>query len=135
MIYLTKKVSFSASHRLYNPAFSDAENKKIYGMCSNPNGHGHNYELEVTIRGVPDPETGMIIDLKLLKSVLYEEIIRKVDHKHLNHDVPFMNGAIPTVENILIKFWEILQDKFDHCELHELKLYETRDNHAVYRGE
>ncbi len=107
MLYITRKVTFSAAHRLHNLKLSDKENKNIYGECNNPNGHGHNYALEVTVRGnVPD-KTGMVIDLKDLKKIITENIIEKVDHKYLNKDVDFMSDIIPTAENLVTQFWKI----------------------------
>lgn len=136
MIYISRKVEFSASHRLYNPSFSDEKNEALYGKCNNVNGHGHNYVLEVIVRGEVDPDTGMVMDLKALKALLEEEIIEKVDHKHLNMDVDFMAGVIPTAENIVASFWKLLQGKLpSNCRLHELKLWESDNNMAFYRGE
>ncbi|MBX7245338.1 MAG: 6-carboxytetrahydropterin synthase [Candidatus Sumerlaeaceae bacterium] len=136
MVYITRKVDFCASHRLYNPEFTDEKNDRIYGRCNNPNGHGHNYELEVTLRGSVDPETGMVMDLKALKTLLVQEIIDKVDHKNLNVDVDFLAGVIPTAENIVVSFWQILEKRLPrNCELHEMKLWESADNMAYYRGE
>ena len=136
MIYITRRMEFSASHRLHNPTFTDEKNDAIYGRCNNRNGHGHNYVLDVTLRGHVDPATGMVMDLKALKALLDEEIIDKVDHKHLNHDVNFLAGVIPTAENIVAMFWEILSPKLPaNAALHELKLWESDNNVAYYRGE
>ncbi len=134
MIYITRRLEFCASHRLYNPDFSDDKNAEVFGLCNNPNGHGHNYVLEVTVRGEVAPETGMVLDLKALKRIIHDEIIEKVDHKNLNVDVDFMRGIIPTAENIAIKFWEIIAPKIKNGTLHELKLYESERNFVVYRG-
>lgn len=134
MIYITRKVEFCASHRLYNPSFSDQKNQDTFGLCNNPNGHGHNYTLEVTVRGEVDPETGMVLDLKALKHLVNELIIDHVDHKNLNVDVPFLNGVIPTAENLAIVFWEMLEPKIHNGTLHEIKLYESERNYVVYRG-
>ncbi|GBD93767.1 6-carboxy-5,6,7,8-tetrahydropterin synthase [bacterium BMS3Abin05] len=135
MTYVTKRVSFSAAHRLYNPNFSDEKNEDIFGLCNNKMGHGHNYDLEVTVRGNVQKETGMVIDLNKLKKILIREIVEKVDHKHLNYDVPFLKGVIPTAENLAVKFWDILKDKIDEGELYEIKLYESRNNFVIYRAE
>ena len=94
MIYITRRLEFCASHRLYNPEFSDEKNERIFGLCNNPNGHGHNYVLEVTVKGEVDPQTGMVLDLKALKKLINEEIINKVDHKNLNVDVDFLKEVI-----------------------------------------
>lgn len=134
MIYITRRLDFCASHRLFNPDFSDEKNASVFGLCNNPNGHGHNYVLEVTVRGEVAPETGMVLDLKVLKRIINEEIVGKVDHKNLNVDVEFMQGIIPTAENIAIKFWEILEPKIENGTLHELKLFESERNFVVYRG-
>lgn len=134
MVYLTRKEHFCASHRLYNPKFSQEENLRIYGKCAYPNGHGHNYELEVTVIGEPEKETGMIIDLKKLSDIMCEEIIDKVDHKHLNFDVDFLKSIIPTAENIAVAFWNALCSKIRHGRLFSVKVYETPDNFAEYRG-
>jgi 6-pyruvoyltetrahydropterin/6-carboxytetrahydropterin synthase len=135
MIYITRKVHFSASHRLYNPDFSDAQNDEVFGICNNKLGHGHNYELEVTLRGEIPKDTGMVMDLKELNKILQQEIISKVDHKHLNFDVDFMKNVIPTAENIAIKFWEILINRITEGDLYEIKLYESANNFVTYRGE
>ena len=135
MIYITRKVHFSASHRLYNPDFDDKKNEEVFGICNNPLGHGHNYELEVTVCGEIPSETGMVIDLKKLKEILEQEIVSKVDHKHLNYDVDFLKNVIPTAENIAVKFWELLNDKIKGCSLYEIKLYESPNNSVAYRGE
>ena len=108
MIYITRRLEFCASHRLFNPDFSDEKNESTFGLCNNPNGHGHNYVLEVTVKGEVDPETGMVLDLKALKKLINEEIINKVAHKNLNVDVDFLKAVIPTAENIAIHIWNIL---------------------------
>jgi len=135
IVYITRRVHFSASHRLHSDVLDEQENQKTYGICNNPLGHGHNYELEITVRGEPDPITGMILDLKELKHIVERELISKVDHKHLNHDVDFLQGVVPTAENLVIAFWNILKDKLPNGELYELKLFETPRNVAIYRGE
>ena len=137
MLYITRKVTFSAAHRLHNPELSDDENKNIYGECNNPNGHGHNYTLEVTVKGKIPKKTGMIIDLKDLKKIITENIVDKVDHKFLNYDVPFMQNIIPTAENLVVEFWKILKEVLleNNTDLYELKLYETDNNIVIYRGD
>jgi 6-pyruvoyltetrahydropterin/6-carboxytetrahydropterin synthase len=134
MIYITRKLEFCASHRLFNPEYSDEKNAQVFGLCNNPNGHGHNYVMEVTVRGEVHPETGMVLDLKALKQLVNEEIILKVDHKNLNVDVPFLKDVIPTAENLAIRFWETLKSKLDGGELYEIKLYESERNFVIYRG-
>lgn len=134
-VYVTRRLHFSAAHRLHSDVLSDEENARVYGLCNNPLGHGHNYEIEVTVRGEPDATTGMVIDLKDLKSVVEREIIERVDHKHLNFDVEFMSGIVPTAENIAVAFWKQLVDKLPSGELDEVRVYETPRNIAIYRGE
>ena len=134
MIFITRKIEFSAGHRLFNPDFSDEKNETTFGMCNNPNGHGHNYVLEVTLSGEVCDDTGMVFDLKELKKLTQREIIDKVDHKNLNVDVDYLKGMIPTAENLAIKFWEILEPKITKGRLHEIKLYESERNYVVYRG-
>lgn len=135
MIYVTRREVFSASHRIYNPELTDEDNFKIYGKCSNPNGHGHNYVLEVTVAGDVDNKTGYLIDLKVLKEIIRKNVIEKLDHKNLNLDVDFLKDKIPTSENILIAIWEQLKDKIPTGKLHSIKLYETENNYVEYRGE
>jgi 6-pyruvoyltetrahydropterin/6-carboxytetrahydropterin synthase len=134
VVEITKQVEFSACHRLYNPSFPDDRNWKVFGICNNPNGHGHNYVLDVTLSGEPDPETGMIIDLKQLKEILDDLLISRVDHKNLNLDVDFLRDCVPTVENLVIRFWDVLDGRIPDCRLHELVLHESRTNFARYRG-
>jgi 6-pyruvoyltetrahydropterin/6-carboxytetrahydropterin synthase len=128
MVTVTRRETFSASHRLYNPAFTDARNEAVFDKCNNPNGHGHNYELEVTVEGPVQPETGYVVDLKLLKEVIRKEVISKVDHKHLNHDVEFLRGVIPTAENIALAIWRVLAPKIPSGRLVALRLRETENN-------
>ena len=98
MVYVTRKEHFNAAHRLHNPEWPEERNREIYGKCNNPNGHGHNYTVEVTVAGISSEETGMVIDLKQLSGIICEEIIDRVDHKHLNHDVDFLHGTNPTAD-------------------------------------
>ncbi|MBN1560642.1 6-carboxytetrahydropterin synthase [candidate division KSB1 bacterium] len=135
MVYVTRRMHFNAAHRLHSDALTEDENAQTYGACNNPMGHGHNYELEITVKGTPDPVTGMVIDLKDLKDLVQHVIIDKIDHKHLNYDVDFMRGIVPTAENIVVALWQQLRDKIPAGELYELKLFETPRNIAYYRGE
>jgi 6-pyruvoyltetrahydropterin/6-carboxytetrahydropterin synthase len=135
MVYLTRRTSFSAAHRLWSNELSEAENIALYEKCANPNGHGHNYILEVTVQGTPDPRTGMVLNLTDLKQAINEQVIDWVDHKHLNHDVPWLKGCIPTTEVLAIRFWERLQPVLPQGLLYEVKLYETENNIAIYRGD
>lgn len=134
MVYLTRRTNFSAAHRLWSNDLSKEENIAIYDKCANPNGHGHNYVLEVTVQGTPDPQTGMVLNLTELKQAINEYIIDWVDHKHLNHDVPWLEGIIPTTEVLAMKFWERLERALPQGLLYEVKLYETENNIASYRG-
>ncbi len=135
MVYATRRETFSAAHRLFNPKFSDEENLEIFGKCSNPNWHGHNYELEVIVAGEIDPETGYVIDLKELKKIIRNNVIVKVDHKNLNTETDFMAGLIPTAENITVAIWKVLENKISKGKLYAVKLYETENNYFEYRGE
>jgi 6-pyruvoyltetrahydropterin/6-carboxytetrahydropterin synthase len=134
MLYVTRREVFSASHRLYKPELTDEENEEIFGKCSNPNGHGHNYTLEVVVCGKLNPNTGYVIDLKLLKKIIRENVIKKIDHKNLNIDVDFLNGIIPTTENIAISIWNELVNKIPSGKLYSIKIYETENNYIEYRG-
>ena len=135
MVYVKRRETFSAAHRLFNPAYSDEKNFEIFGKCSNPNWHGHNYVLEVTVAGEPDPETGFVIDLKVLKNIINENILSKVDHKNLNVETDFMAGIIPSAENIAKGIFNELKDKMPSGRLHSVKLFETEKNIVEYRGE
>lgn len=135
MVYLTRRASFSASHRLWSKQLTEAENYAVYEKCANPNGHGHNYVLEVTVRGTPDPQTGMVLNLTQLKDAMHEQVVNWVDHKHLNYDVPWLEGSIPTTEVLVVKFWGRLAEMLPKGLLYEVKLYETENNIASYRGE
>ncbi len=135
MFYVTRRETFSAAHRLFNPKFSDEENEKIYGKCSNPNWHGHNYTLEIVVAGDINPETGYVIDLKVLKQIIIDNIIKKVDHKNLNVETDFMIGKIPTAENIAVAIWEQLVNKIPRGKLYSVKIYETENNYFEFKGD
>jgi 6-pyruvoyltetrahydropterin/6-carboxytetrahydropterin synthase len=135
MVYLTRRMTFSAAHRLWSQFLSDAENYEVYDKCANPHGHGHNYILEVTVRGVPDEHTGMVLNLTDMKRIINEQVVNWVDHKHLNYDVPWLEGIIPTAEMLAIKFWERLERGLPAGMLYEVTLHETENNLATYRGE
>ncbi len=135
MVYLTRRTTFSAAHRLWSSALSEEENYAVYDKCANPNGHGHNYILEVTVHGEPDPRTGMVLNLTELKRITNEQVVNWVDHKHLNYDVPWLEGVIPTTEMLVIKFWQRLERHFPLGLLYEVTLHETENNRATYRGE
>ena len=135
MVYATRRETFSAAHRLYNPKYSDDMNARIFGKCSNPNWHGHNYILEVTVAGEINSETGYVIDLKELKNIILEHVIRHVDHKNLNTETIFMKGLIPTAENITIAVWNQLVNKIPEGKLYSVKIFETENNYFEYKGE
>ncbi len=135
MYYVTRREIFSAAHRLYNPKLSEMENERIFGRCGNPNWHGHNYILEVVVAGEINPETGYVIDLKLLKEIIIENVIKKVDHKNLNTETDFMRGINPTAENIAAAIWKQLVHKLPSGKLYSIKIYETENNYFEYRGE
>lgn len=134
MVYVTRKAHFSAAHRLFNPEFSDEENERVFDKCNNPRGHGHNYTIEVTVAGEPDPKTGYVIDLKKLSELIDDVILAKVDHKHLNYDVPELAGIIPTAENIALVFWKLLAPRITSGKLHSIRVAESDNNFAEYFG-
>ena len=128
---VTKRMTFSAGHRLYNPDYSEEKNREIFGDCSNPNGHGHNYVLFVTVSGPIDPDTGMIINLKEMKKIINSEIVDKVDHRNLNTDVDFMRNIIPTTENFGVQIWKVLEKSFKNVVLEKVVLWESENNKIV----
>jgi 6-pyruvoyltetrahydropterin/6-carboxytetrahydropterin synthase len=133
---ITRRVDFSASHICRKPGASEAENWALYGVAANPHGHGHNYVLEVTLDGQPDPHTGMVFDLKQLKDVLNAEVVDPMDHRFLNHEVPPFDRIVPTVENVAAEIWRRLEPHFtDHVRLANVRLYETEDLFVDYAGE
>jgi 6-pyruvoyltetrahydropterin/6-carboxytetrahydropterin synthase len=133
-VYITRQVHFNAAHRLHNPAKSQQWNEEHYGLCTNPHWHGHNYVLEVTLRGKPDPETGYIMDLSQLKGILQRVILDKCDHRNLNDQVDFLRGINPSTENLVIAFWNEIEPHITAGTLHRLRLYETPRNFAEYCG-
>lgn len=135
MVYLTRKCEFSASHHYDNPAFSAEENRRVFGKCNNPNGHGHNYTLEVTVKGSVDTKTGFVVDLKELKEIMNREVVDAMDHRYLNKEVPEFASLIPTTENIAIVAWKRLDAKLKVAKLHRIRVYETPDLWADYYGE
>ncbi len=135
MIYVTRRAEFAASHYYHNPKFSAEENRRIFGKCNNPHGHGHNYTLEVTVRGPVDPRCGFVVDLKDLKEVLNREVLDALDHRFLNKEVPEFFHAIPTTENLAIAIWNRLQSKLKAAELHRVRVYETTDLFVDFYGE
>ena len=138
MVFLTRRATFSASHYYWNESWPAEKNQQVFGRCANRNGHGHNYTLEVTVAGEPDPVTGFVIDLKWLKDVMEREVLDAYDHKHLNLDAPEFAHAIPTTENIAIAAWQRLQPAITAAggvRLNRIRVYETPEIFAEYRGE
>jgi 6-pyruvoyltetrahydropterin/6-carboxytetrahydropterin synthase len=133
---ITRKVEFSASHVCRNPRLSDSENRKLFGMAANPHGHGHNYVVEVSLAGEPDPVTGMVLDLKELKEVLNREVVEPYDHRFLNYEVPPFDRVIPTTENIARDIWRRLVPHLNQGghSLHSVRVYETPDLYVDYFG-
>ena len=139
MIYVSRKEHFNAAHKLYNPNWSREKNEAVFGPCANENWHGHNFELIVTVKGKPDPETGFVVDLKQLSQVIKKSVIEKVDHKNLNVDVEFMRGKMASCEILVEEFWKILAPEVAKItargQLHSLRLFETRNNYVEFFGE
>lgn len=135
MVYLTRKAEFSASHFYHNPEFSAEENRRLFGKCNNPNGHGHNYTLEVTVKGEVNPRSGFVVDLKQLKEVLEHEVLSVLDHRFLNKEVAEFAKAIPTTENLAITIWQRLEPKMKIARLHRVRVYETNDLFVDFYGE
>jgi len=135
LAYVTRRVHFNAAHRLHNPDNSDEWNQRTFGKCNSPNWHGHNYVLEVTLAGIPNPETGYVIDLSDLKQIVNERIVHKCDHANLNLDVDFLRGVLTSSENLAIAFWKELEEDLPSGALHCVRLYETERNFVEYRGE
>jgi 6-pyruvoyltetrahydropterin/6-carboxytetrahydropterin synthase len=138
MVFLTRRATFSASHYYWNDSWSAEKNQQVVGRCANRNGHGHNYTLEVTVAGNPDPVTGFVVDLKWLKDVIEQEVLAAYDHRHLNIEVPEFAAKIPTTENMAIAAWQRLEpviDKVGGATLSRIRMYETPEIFAEYRGE
>jgi len=131
---ITRRVDFSASHVCANPAWSEQRNQEVYGAEANPRGHGHNFVLEVTLSGEPDPVNGMVFDLKRLKEILYREVVERFDHRFLNHEVPPFDRKVPTLENLAVEIWERLQPVLEG-KLHGVRVYENEDLYVDYFGE
>jgi 6-pyruvoyltetrahydropterin/6-carboxytetrahydropterin synthase len=134
---ITRKVEFSASHVCYNPALPEEENRALYGEAANPHGHGHNWVLEVTLEGEPDPLTGMVFDLKALKDIVNHEVVAAMDHRFLNHEVAPFDKVVPTTENITMEIWNRLAPRLAsaNTRLHAVRLYETEDLYVDYFGD
>jgi 6-pyruvoyltetrahydropterin/6-carboxytetrahydropterin synthase len=133
-VTVTRRLHFNAAHRVFNPSLSDAENAATFGKCNNPNWHGHNYTLDVSVEGSIDERTGYVMDLSRLKELVQREVLDAVDHRNFNLDVSFMQGRIPTSENIIVEFWRILQPAIAPASLVRLVLWETGNNYVEYTG-
>lgn len=134
IVEITHRQEFSAAHRLFDPRLSEEANRRLYGICASD--HGHNYAIEVTVRGRV-PHSGMVMDLKALGTILQERFVSRVDHRHLNHDVPFLKGVIPTAENMAVAVWREIEPElkaFEGCRLHRIRVYESRNNFVDYLG-
>ncbi|MBI1344113.1 MAG: 6-carboxytetrahydropterin synthase [Terrimonas sp.] len=136
MVYLTRIEHFNAAHKLYNPTWSREKNEEVFGKCANENWHGHNFELWVTIKGAPDPDTGFIFDAKKLSKIINEKVIDKLDHRNLNLDVDFMKGKMCSIENLVMGIWKELEPHLPPAvSLHCLKLIETSRIYVEYFGD
>ncbi|MDH5590051.1 MAG: 6-carboxytetrahydropterin synthase [Gemmatimonadota bacterium] len=136
IVRATRRVHFSAAHRLFHPDWSDERNRDVFGDCSNPHWHGHNYELEVTVEGPVHPETGFVLDLKELRELLEERVLREVDHRNLNLEVPWLSGVVPTTENLVVAIWNRMEDSLPQgVRLSRMVLHETPRNSVEYTGE
>jgi len=136
MVHITRRERFSAAHRLYVKDWSDEKNYETFGACSNPNWHGHNYVLHVTVKGDLNPQTGFVINLKVLSKILKAKVISQLDHKNINLETPFMKGVVPSTENLAVNIWKQLEEdiKSAGCFLHCVKVSETENNSAEYFG-
>jgi 6-pyruvoyltetrahydropterin/6-carboxytetrahydropterin synthase len=135
-IYITRRETFNAAHKLSREEWSPEKNLEVFGKCSNQNWHGHNFQLFVTVKGIPNPETGFVINLKTLSKILKEKVIEEIDHKNLNLDVPFLKGIMASTENIAIAIWDLIEEDIRSCggELAKIKIIETENNFVDYYG-
>lgn len=131
---VTRRMRFNAAHRVHNPALSDEENRALFGKCNNPNWHGHNYTLDVSVTGPIDARTGYVIDLAVLRDLVERELVTHLDHRNLNLDVPFLAGTNPTTENLIVACWNLLAPKVAPGRLTRLRLWETENNYVDYSG-
>lgn len=137
MVYITRRERFCAAHKLYREDWSNQQNEDVFGLCANPNWHGHNYDLYVTVKGEINPDTGFLIDLKLMKQLINTHVIAKMDHRNINLDVDFMKGEMASTENIAIQIFKILKPLFEehNVMLHVVRLHETENNYVEYFGD
>lgn len=134
VVTITRRLRFNAAHRVHNPQLSDEENRALFGKCNNPNWHGHNYTLEVSVTGPVDPKTGYVMDLAVIRDVVTREVIDKVDHRNFNLDVEFMQGINPTSENIIVQCWKVIAPLLHPGRLTHLRLWETENHFVDYEG-
>ena len=134
-VTVTRRLRFNAAHRVHNPELSDEENRRLFGKCNNPNWHGHNYVLEVSVAGEIDPRTGYVVDLGELARLVEREFVDRVDHRNLNLDVAFMQGVNPTSENIVVQAWRVIEPHIAPARLTRLRLWETENNYVEYEGQ
>ena len=136
ILHLTRKEHFNAAHRLWNASWSDEKNFEVFGICANPHFHGHNFDLYITVKGTPNPDTGCVIDLKELKVIIRKTVVDELDHKNLNLDVPWLSHCIPSIENIAVEAWKRIAAELPAgVQLHKLTLWETINNFVEYYGE
>ena len=135
IVTVTRRLRFNAAHRVHNPALSDAENARLFGKCNNPNWHGHNYTLDVSVCGPVDERTGYVIDLGVLRGIVEREVLAHTDHRNFNLDVPYMRDINPTTENIIVAMWRVLAPAIAPATLQRLRLWETENNYVDYSGE
>ncbi|MBM3185103.1 MAG: 6-carboxytetrahydropterin synthase [Bacteroidetes bacterium] len=135
-IYITRRETFNAAHKLWKPEWSEEKNDKVFGKCANKNWHGHNFQLYVTVKGVPNPDTGFVINLKTLSAIVREKVVEALDHKNLNLDVPFLQGIMASTENVAIAIWDLIEEDIltNGGELAKIKLIETENNFVEYYG-
>ncbi len=137
MVYITRREHFNAAHKLWKQDWSAEKNEEVFGKCANPNWHGHNYELFVTVKGNPNPDTGFVVDLKELSTIIKLQVVEQLDHRNMNLDVPFMAGKMASTENLTVEIWHQLKSKIEAlgCKLHSIRVTETENNSAEYFGE
>ncbi|MGB0242924.1 MAG: 6-pyruvoyl trahydropterin synthase family protein [Bacteroidia bacterium] len=136
ILYISRKAHFNAAHQLWIPELSEEENFEMFGKCANPNFHGHNFDLYVAVKGSPDPKTGLVMDLKILKKIINEQVVDQLDHQNLNKDVPWLSGIMPSIENIAVAMWQRIAPHLpENVTLHKITLWETQNNFVEYYGE
>lgn len=136
VVRVTRRVHWNSAHRLFRPDWSDEENERVFGDCANPHWHGHNYEMDVTVSGPVDPETGYVLDLKVLRDLLEERVVSHLDHRNLNVQVPWLEGLNPTTENLVVAIWSRIADRLpEGLRLERIVLWETPRNYVEYTGQ